>query len=324
VSSAATKRIASIVACAFLVAGCATLRIPLPRLFAAKKMNTVTTRIPAKGELPGLVGKLQHARVGRGQTLLDVAREGGVGYQQLQDANPQVDEWVPQAGTDVLIPSRWIIPRSRHKGIVINLPEMRLYLFPETTAEGEKVEVRTWPIGIGTEQTPSPVHSFRILTKEENPTWVVPASILKTMDPPRPVVPPGPDNPLGAYRMRLSYDIYSIHGTDTPWAVGRLGTHGCIRLYPEDIGELYADVRVGTTGEIVYQPVKVGEDDGRIFVEVHPDIYRRIRDFPRYAREEVRRAGVKARVDPARLTAAVEAKSGVPVDVTRDQDRSVF
>ena len=312
------RRFACVFACAFFVAGCATLRIPFPRLFAPKKVNTVTTRVPGKGELPGLAGSLQHARVARGQTLLDVAREAGVGYQQLQDANPQVDEWVPPAGTDVLIPSRWIIPRSRHKGIVINLPEMRLYLFPETTAEGEKVEVRTWPIGIGTEETPSPIHSFHIVTKEENPTWVVPASILKTMDPPRPVVPPGPDNPLGAYRMRLSYDIYSIHGTDTPWAVGRLGTHGCIRLYPEDIGDLYSDVRVGTTGEIVYQPVKVGEDEGRIFVELHPDIYRRIRDLSRYASDEVRRAGVSARVDAERLRAAVEAKRGIPVDVTRD------
>jgi len=125
---------------------------------------------------------------------------------------------------------------------------------------------------------------------------VVPQSILKTMKPPRPVVPPGPDNPLGAYRMRLSYDLYSIHGTDTPWAVGRLGTHGCIRLYPRH-RELYDDVRVGTPGEIVYQPVKVGEDGGRIYVQVHSDIYGRIPSLTRYALAEVRK-----RASPAAST----------------------
>jgi L,D-transpeptidase ErfK/SrfK len=298
-------------------AGCATLHLPVPRLLGPSKLNVATIRIPRKGELPGLVGRVQQVRVSRGDTLLDIARGADVGYQQVQDANPQVDAWVPSPGTEVVLPSRWILPRSNHRGIVINLPEMRLYLYPESAKQGEDVEIRTWPIGIGTEETPSPIRSFWIVTKEENPTWVVPQSILKTMNPPRPVVPPGPDNPLGAYRMRLSYDLYSIHGTDTPWAVGRLGTHGCIRLYPEDIGELYEEVRVGTPGEILYQPVKVGEEGGRIFVQVHADIYGRVDNLARYALGEVRRAGVADRVDGARLRAAVERKSGVPVDITK-------
>ena len=306
------------VACLLLAAGgCATLHVPAPRWFAPSKLNTATIRVPRKGELPGLVGRVQQVRVARGDTLLDIARGADVGYQQVQDANPHVDAWVPEPGTEVVLPSRWILPRSTHRGIVINLPEMRLYLYPESAKEGEDVEIRTWPIGIGTEETPSPIRSFRIVTKEENPTWVVPRSILKTMNPPRPVFPPGPDNPLGAYRMRLSYDLYSIHGTDTPWAVGRLGTHGCIRLYPEDIGELFADVRVGTPGEIVYQPVKVGEDGGRIYVQIHPDIYGRFADFSRHAWGEVRNAGVEDRVDRALLRSAVDDKSGIPVDVTR-------
>ena len=319
-TTAVTLRPHRALACIVLLfaTGCATLHVPVPRLFGPSKHNAATTRIPRKGELPGLVGRVQQVRVSSGDTLLDIARDADVGYQQVQDANPKVDAWVPVAGREVVLPSRWVLPRSNHRGIVINLPEMRLYLYPESAKEGEDVEIRTWPIGIGTEETPSPIRSFWIVTKEENPTWVVPQSILKTMNPPRPVVPPGPDNPLGAYRMRLSYDLYSIHGTDTPWAVGRLGTHGCIRLYPEDIGELYDDVRVGTPGEIVYQPVKVGEAGGRIYVQVHSDIYGRIPDLTRYALAEVRKAGVAGRVDRARLRAAVEKKSGLPVDVTRE------
>jgi L,D-transpeptidase ErfK/SrfK len=301
-----------------LVSGCATLRRSLLGPPEPKKLNVLQASVPADGELPPLVGKLQETRVAKGETLLDVARKADLGYQQVQDANPGLDPWIPAPGTDVVLPSQWILPASRHRGIVINLPEMRLYLYPDATRPGEAVEVQTWPIGIGTDETPSPIHSFKIITKEKNPTWIVPASILKTMDPPRKVVPPGPDNPLGAYRMRLSYDIYSIHGTDTPWAIGRLTTHGCIRLYPEDIPVLFDEVHVGTEGEMLYQPVKLGEQDGRIFVEVHPDVYGRIKDLSRHALAEVRKAGVAKRIDKARLLAAVEMKRGIPVDVTRD------
>jgi L,D-transpeptidase ErfK/SrfK len=300
--------------------GCATVpreRVPTP-IVGPKKITTVTSRVPRAGELPGLVGDEQAARVENGDTLLDIAREAGLGYQQVQDANPGVDAWIPKPGTEVVLPSRWILPRSRHRGVVINLPEMRLYLYPGSTAPGEEVEIRTFAIGIGADETPSPVRSFSIRTKEKNPTWVVPPSILKTMDPPRRVVPPGPDNPLGAYRMRLSYGLYSIHGTDSPWSIGRLATHGCIRLYPEDIGELFRSVQVGTPGEILYQPVKLGEAGGRIYVEVHPDIYRRVRDLARLALQEVRKAGVAERVDLARIRSAVREASGVPLDVTRE------
>ncbi len=297
--------------------GCATLRASLPRFGGPKKVVKVKTVVPRRGELPGLIGAVQTARVVKGETLLDVAREADLGYQQVQDANSTLDEWLPTPGADVILPSRWILPSSRNRGIVINLPEMRLYLYPEKTKPGEEVEIRTWPIGIGTDETPSPIRSFTIRTKEKDPTWVVPDSILKTRDDPRRVIPPGPDNPLGAYRMRLSYDIYAIHGTDTPWAVGRLTTHGCIRLYPEDIPVLFDEVHVGSEGEILYQPVKVGEEDGRIFIEVHPDVYDRLKSLERHAIEVVKKAGVADRVDLAKVRAAAAAKSGIPVDVTK-------
>ena len=146
----------------------------------------------------------------------------------------------------------------------------------------------------------------------------MPDSIYRTMEKPRRVIPPGPNNPMGEYRIRLSKGLYSIHGTDTPWAIGRQTTHGCIRLYPEDIGELYALVTPKTNGVLVYEPVKLGADGGRIYVEVHEDVYKRLRSLEREAFRLVRAAGVESRVDPERLRQAVRAREGVPVDITRD------
>jgi L,D-transpeptidase ErfK/SrfK len=177
--------------------------------------------------------------------------------------------------------------------------------------------VHTWAVGIGTEKTPSPVGPFRITAKDEDPTWYVPDSIYRTMDPPkRRVVGPGTDNPLGKYRMRLSKGLYAIHGTNSPWSIGRLTTHGCIRLYPEDIGDLFAMVRVGTVGQLVYQPIKLGESGTDVYVEVHEDIYRRLRDPERTAVELAHKARVLDRIDQELLRRAVREKRGLPVVIT--------
>jgi L,D-transpeptidase ErfK/SrfK len=316
---AAGRRTRSLLAATALLGtlGCSVVGGPHFVFFGPSKVTRATARVPASGQLPGLIGELQQGSVGRGETLLDVARQADLGYQEVQDANPGLDEWVPTSGAHVVLPSQFILPRSRYRGVVINIPEMRLYLFPETTAPGQEIEIRTWPIGVGMDDTPSPIGAFTIRSKEENPTWVVPASIYKTMEKPRKVVPPGPDNPLGSHRMRLSHDSYGIHGTDTAWAVGRLTTHGCIRLYPEDIPVLYDLVRIGTPGELLYQPVKVGEEDGDVWLEVHRDVYGRVKNLERYALEEVRRAGVATRVDRELVLAAARAQSGIPVKVTK-------
>jgi L,D-transpeptidase ErfK/SrfK len=138
------------------------------------------------------------------------------------------------------------------------------------------------------------------------------------MENPKHVVPPGPDNPLGDYRIRLDFDLYAIHGTNDPWTVGRLTTHGCIRLYPEDIEYLYPMVDRGTPGEFVYQPVKIGERKGRIFVEVHQDVYQVFEDLQSHARSVVAKARLDDRVDPERLHLAVQQQLGIPIDVTRE------
>lgn len=299
-----------------LLAACSSGRPPEPPPAPLVKITAAEVRLPRRGELPPLIGRAQEYRIAAKDTLLDVARNAGVGFNEVQDANPGVDEWIPAPGTNVEVPTRWILPATRQRGIVVNVPEMRLYFYPQRTVPGEPVRVRTWAVAIGDPDTPTPRGTFAIRSKDENPTWYVPDSIPRSERPQR-VVPPGPDNPMGAYRIRLSRGLYAIHGTNVPWAIGRDTTRGCIRLYPEDIAELYALVRPGMQGEFVYEPIKLGEQDGRVFVEVHDDIYGRYRSLEREAMRLVQAKRLGARVDAARLRAAVLGRAGVPVDVTR-------
>lgn len=287
------------------------------------KATSFTAYVPRPGEVPGVVGKLGRYKVSAGQNLLDIAREGGLGFRELRDANPKVDEWEPSAGVELTMPTRRILPTpTRWEGLVINIPEFRLYLFPIDTRPGEREPIMTWPVGIGAEYAQSPIRQFRVKSKDEKPTWVVPDSIYAKMEEPKRVVPPGPDNPLGDYRIRLDFDLYAIHGTNDPWSVGRLTTHGCVRLYPEDIEFVYQIVDRGYPGEFVYQPVKVGERKGRVFVEVHMDVYEMFEDLQAHARSVVAKAGLESRIDPERFETAVRQQLGVPIDVTRDSGQA--
>lgn len=296
------------------VAVAPTVEPPLPPL---EKITRLVARVPHADEVPGLVGRLQRHRVAEQETLLMIGQTAGVGFRALRAANPILQQWVPRPGTELVVPTRFILPRSTYRGLVVNVAEMRLYMFPAAARPGDRVEILTWPVGIGAEVAQSPVGRFRIRSKDANPTWVVPDSIYETMDEPRQrVVPPGLDNPLGAYRIRTSIDLYAFHGTDDPWTIGRPTTHGCIRLYAEDIERLYSEVDPGFPGEFVYRPVKIGRDGTRIYAEVHPDVYGRFPDLEAHALEEVERAGLGAAIDRTRLRAVVTAMHGVPEDVT--------
>ncbi len=200
----------------------------------------------------------------RRDTLLDVARRNHLGYTELRLANPGVDPWLPGEGARIAVPSEWILPDAPRKGIVLNIPEMRLYYYlPDS-------KVMTFPLGVGVEGQHTPAGKYRIRQKRENPTWYVPVSIQKERGEDHPkVVPPGPDNPLGEYWMRLSHTSYGIHGTNNSWAIGRRVTHGCIRLYPEDIAYLYSLVPEGTPARVIYQHAKVGFRDGTAYFQVH-------------------------------------------------------
>lgn len=247
------------------------------------------------------------------ETLLDIARTHGLGYWELKALYRELDPWIPPAGVKLKIPTRWILPRTRHEGIVINVPEMRLYFFLKSIRM-----VRTYPVGIGVLDGKTPFGTFSVAGKVENPTWHIPPSIRPQYDG-RTIVPPGPENPLGTHWISLSRHGYGIHGTDFPWGVGRLVSHGCIRLYPEDIRNLYPLVRIGMPVEIIYEPIKFGFKGTRIFVEVHEDIYHQSPDLLRYGFAQLEQNGLKERVNLQRFAIALVEQKGMPVDVTLEE-----
>lgn len=225
--------------------------------------------LPPQGE--NVVGALQTVVVPEHKTLLDLAQYYHVGYNEIRAANPEVDPWVPLVGTEIVIPTQYILPDALWTGIVINLAEMRLYYFPPP--EKKQRFVDTFPIGIGRSNWPTPLGLTKVVRKVPQPTWYVPKSIyqehLLNGDPIKHVVPPGPDNPLGQFALQLEKPGYLIHGTNKPYGIGMQVTHGCIRLSPEDIAELYQKIPVGTPVRVVNQPFKVGLRLGRVFLEVH-------------------------------------------------------
>ncbi len=218
-----------------------------------------------------IIGGEQEHDVTAGETLLDIAREYHLGYEELMEANPGVDPWVPPAGLKIKIPSAWILPNSPRRGLVLNIPEMRLYYYLSES------KVMTFPLGIGMEGWEVPAGNYVIGEKRIDPVWHVPPSIRHEMETPIDVVPAGPDNPLGRYWMRLSSTSYGIHGTNNPWAVGRRVTHGCLRLYPEDIAFLFRIVPAKTPITIVYQYAKIGIRGGKPYFQVYR-LHGKIRD----------------------------------------------
>ena len=203
------------------------------------------------------------------ESLIELARKFDLGYNEIVDANPGLDPFVPGAGKTVILPISWIIPDVQaYEGIVINTSELRLYYF---FIQGGRRQVATFPIGIGDEGTETPLGSFRIIEKITNPAWYVPASIRKEHPELPAVVPPGPHNPMGTHALRLSIPSILIHGTNRPYAVGRKASHGCLRLYPEDIPKLFGMVAKDTPVTIVRQPVKIGVCKGKVYIELHSD-----------------------------------------------------
>jgi L,D-transpeptidase ErfK/SrfK len=217
------------------------------------------------GARSDVIGSVEHYRIVGDETLLQVARQYGLGFVEFMAANPGVDPWLPGIGTDVVVPDMHVLPDAPRRGIVINLTEMRLYLF---SARGDVVG--TWPIGIGQQGGMTPLGTTLVVRKELNPTWIPPASIREEKPELPAAVPPGPDNPLGDRALYLGWPRFLIHGTNKPWGVGRRVSHGCIRLYPEHIVELYRRVPVGTPVTVVDQPVKLGWRGGALYLQIHP------------------------------------------------------
>ena len=226
-------------------------------------------------EHQSVVGEVQVVHSRWEETLLDIARRHGVGFEEIVRANPGVNAWVPGEGTEVLVPTRFVLPDVPRRGIVINLPEYRLYYFPETPA-GEPRRVVTHPVSIGRMDWDTPIGLHRITEMRRNPSWRPPDSVRAEYAAEGrrlpAVVPPGPDNPMGSRAMRLTLPSYLIHGTNRPEGVGMRVTAGCIRMYPEDVEALYEQVAVGTEVRIINQPYKVGWNGHVMYLEAHPPL----------------------------------------------------
>jgi len=270
-----------------------------------------------------VIGSSRFYQVQQKDTFLDIARYYDLGFNEISEANPGVDDWVPPPGQAILLPTEWVLPDVEYRGVVMNIPEMRLFYF-RAAGDGTTM-VTTYPVGLGRDEWRTPEGKFKVVEKTVNPRWILPASIKaehKKDGKPAPDFIAGgdPENPLGKYRLRLTLPLYGIHGTDIPWGVGMEVSHGCVRLYPEDIERLFPMIPVGTPGQFVYQPVKVGAREGHIFLEVHKDIYGMLPAPYREALRLIDKFGWRAQVDISRVQRAVIEQSGVPMDVTREVD----
>lgn len=219
-----------------------------------------------------VIGELQRVAVEGENTLSDLAREYGLGFDEIVAANPDVDPWLPGVGTEVLLPTQYVLPDTGRSGIVLNIASKRLFYYPPATA-GEPAVVYTFPIGIGRVGWETPTGSTTVTDKARDPNWYVPWSVRKEHaeagNPLPAVVPPGPDNPLGRYVLKLDMPGYLIHGTNQPYGVGMRVSHGCVRLYPENIEYLYPQIGRGERVQIVNEPFLLGERDGELYFEAH-------------------------------------------------------
>jgi L,D-transpeptidase ErfK/SrfK len=219
-----------------------------------------------------VLGGVQLTTIGKEDTLPDVARRFNVGYEEIVRANPGVDPWIPGVGRKVVVPTQFILPNAPHEGVVINLAAMRVFYYPKHKRDEPQI-VYTYPIGVGKAGWRTPEGVTKIIAREENPTWRPGAGVRKEHadndDPVPAVVPPGPDNPLGKFKFTLGWPEYLIHGTNKPYGVGLRSSHGCIRLYPEDIEMMYKAVPIGTSVRVVNQPFLFGWHEGRLYVQAY-------------------------------------------------------
>ena len=220
-----------------------------------------------------VVGQVQVTYAHHEDTLSDIARRFNLGYDEVVNANPGVDPWLPGAGTRIVLPTRFLLPDAPAEGIVVNLAALRMFYFPPPAKDGSRV-VHTYPLGIGKVGWATPAGTTKVVSKRRNPWWTPPVSVRRehaTEGDPLPArVPPGPDNPLGTRAMNLGWESYLIHGTNKPAGVGLRASHGCIRMYPEDIEVLFERVPVGTRVTVVNQPLLQRWQGDTLYVQSYP------------------------------------------------------
>jgi L,D-transpeptidase ErfK/SrfK len=277
-----------------------------------------------------VVGEVQVVKASKDDTLTDIARRFNVGYEEITRANPKLDPWLPGEGAEVIVPSQFILPDAPRTGLVINIAAMRIFYFPPVK-KGERAVVFTHPIGIGKVGWRTPEGVTKIVRRQKDPTWRVPVSVRKEhhengeeLDP---VIGPGPDNPLGRYAFYLQWPSYLIHGTNKPAGVGLRSSHGCIRLYPEDIEQFFNMVPIGTQVRVVNQPFVFGWRDGELYMQPYDVLEDDTRDWGR-AQKRLLTKSLAVRlqqqvqqhheqVDWNLVSSLARSPRGVPVPITQ-------
>lgn len=266
-----------------------------------------------------VVGRLQVTIARHEDTLTDIARRFNIGYEEIIRANPGVDPWLPGEGTAVVLPTEFVLPDAPREGLVLNLAAMRLYYFPKREKKDAPLEVITHPIGIGKVGWVTPEGSTKVVSRVKDPVWTPPLSVRREHAADGDIlpdqVPPGPDNPLGRHMMRLGWPGYLIHGTNKPPGVGMRSSHGCIRLYPEDIEALYDSTPVGTRVTVVNQPYLLGWRGEQLLIQAyaaHEDDKRDWSDVPK----ALRKNAVKPRV--ARWKRVAEHSGSIDWEAVRE------
>jgi L,D-transpeptidase ErfK/SrfK len=253
--------------------------------------------------------------VQRRDSLTSVAARFGVESTVLAASNGLAKNSLLREGQLLRIENLHVVPQSESDGIVINIPQRMLFYF------GDGTFASAYPLGLGRADWPTPTGRFTVVNKEENPTWDVPESIQEEMrregKEVQTRVPPCPENPLGKHWIATSIPGYGIHGTNAPASIYQFRTHGCIRLHPDDIGDLFGRVQVGTPGLIIYQPLLLARIDGRLFLEVHRDVYRKAQDPWKTLREIVSAHNLASLLDWEKAKAVIEKREGIARDITK-------
>ena len=282
--------------------------------------------MPAPGS--DLIGQIQFIKARHEDTLIDIARRFSLGQDEIVMANLKVDRWLPGEGKEVLVPRQFILPDAPRAGIVLNIPEMRLYYYPGGGPKTQATQVITYPVSIGRMDWRTPLGATRVIQKIKDPSWRPPETIkeehAKNGDILPDVVPPGPNNPLGQFAMKLGVPGYLIHGTDVDksYGIGMRVTHGCIRMYPEDIQKLYPLIPVGTPVYLVNQTIKLGWLGDALYIEVSQPL-----DEDRMTYEQllsVAMSQIEKKIarkpvilDGAALKKALKTPTGVPVVISK-------
>jgi L,D-transpeptidase ErfK/SrfK len=323
------------------IGGCSLFRpTPPPPPPVVKEVPPPVPELPKptathKSEVePGndIVGYVQKTVIGKEDTLPDIARRFDVGYEEMLTANPGVDPWLPGVGREVVVPTQFVLPAAPHEGVVVNVAAMRIFYYPPHK-KGEPQIVFTHPIGIGKVGWKTPEGSTKIISRQKDPVWVVPKSVrdehAEDGEKLPAQVPAGPDNPLGQYMFRLGWPSYLIHGTNKPYGVGMRSSHGCMRLYPEDIAVFFDLIPIGTKVTVVNQPYLFGWRDGTLYLQAYAVMEDDSRDWSRNRKRllanllnpklQKKISDHDKEIDWQRVGDLAHVPRAVPVPITGDQ-----